>query len=38
MGRPDFKQEEIVGVNFQAIEKQLKGRSSKTPWEQEKGW
>ena len=38
MNHPDFKQEEIAGVNFQAIEGKLKGRSSKAPWEQEKGW
>lgn len=38
MAHPDFKQEDIVGVNFRNIEEKLKGRSSKAPWEQEKGW
>jgi hypothetical protein len=38
MGHLNFKQEDIAGVNFQAIEKKLKGRSSNAPWEQEKGW
>ena len=38
MNHPNFKQEEIVGVNFRTIEKKLKGCSSKAPWEQEKGW
>jgi len=38
MSHPNFKQEEIAGVNFQAIEEKLKGRSSRAPWEQEKGW
>lgn len=38
MNHPNFKQEEIAGVNFQGIETKLKGCSSKAPWEQEKGW
>ena len=38
MAHPNFKQEDIKGVNFKGIEQKLKGRSSKAPWEQEKGW
>ena len=38
MAHPDFKQEDIIGVNFRSIEEKLKGRSSKASWEQEKGW
>jgi len=38
MAHPNFKCEDIAGVNFRSIEKKLKGRSSKAPWEQEKGW
>ena len=38
MTHPNFRQEDLAGVNFRTIEKKLKGRSSKAPWEQEKGW
>ena len=38
LNHPSFHQEDILGVNFRAIEQKLKGYTRKAPWEQEKGW
>jgi hypothetical protein len=35
---PDFKREDIEGVNFRRLEEELRGRSSHGDWEQQRGW
>ena len=36
--REDFKAGDLDGVNFNAIEEELRGRSSRGQWEQTRGW
>ena len=35
---PDFRHEDIQDVNFHRIEEELRGRSSRNSWEQQRGW
>ena len=35
---PDFKPDDIRDTNFRKIEEELRGRSSRNRWEQERGW
>ena len=35
---PDFKTDEVTGVDLRQIEEELRGRSSRNGWEQEQGW
>ena len=35
---PDFKPDDIVDTDFRKIEEELRGRSSRNSWEQERGW
>ena len=36
--RPDFKAEDVKDIRFRQIEEELRGRSSRNNWEQERGW
>lgn len=36
--RDDFKASDLEGVNFNSIEEELRGRSSRGQWEQTRGW
>jgi hypothetical protein len=36
--RSDFKPEDIEGINLRQIEEELRGRSTRNSWEQERGW
>jgi len=36
--RPDFDPQDVKDTNFHRIEEELRGRSSRNSWEQERGW
>lgn len=38
VARPDFKPEDIRDTKFRQIEEELRGRSSRNSWEQQRGW
>ena len=38
IGHPDFKPDDIKDTRFHQIEEELRGRSSRNNWEQERGW
>lgn len=38
LGREDFEASDLKGVNLNAIEEELRGRSSRGQWEQTRGW
>ena len=38
VGRDDFNTDDIKETDFRKIEEELRGRSSRYGWEQERGW
>lgn len=36
--RPDFKPSDLVGTQYRLIKEELRGRSSRNSWEQQRGW
>lgn len=38
VARPDFKPDDIRDTKFRQIEQELRGRSSRNSWEQQRGW